>query len=203
MSFIHTEMGPFVNELRQERVTIKKASEEEELGCLMVEFKIDNWEEMTSRIEESDLYIDATQPRLFGIENDPHVSVLVGLDDGQFPVGKLTAWLETQYAFSIQLTGVSLFSNKDYDVVKFDVHAKELYAMHDYVRDNFPNRERFPVYVPHMTIAFVKAGAGQKYVQRLREPVTLEAKSFVYSDPNRKKTKTKPLDSSSQSWMTK
>lgn len=196
-------MADFLNELRQEQHTVKAASDDVDTGALLVEFKIDNWEDIISRIDEGDLYIDPEQPKLFGIEQDPHVSVLVGFDDGAFPLGTLTSWLETQHGFKVELTGISIFSNKDYDVVKFDVRAKELHAMHDYVAGHYPNKELFPDFVPHMTIAYVKAGAGKKYVTGLREPITLEAKSFVYSDANRKKTRVKPLPSSEASWMTK
>ena len=200
---LHTTINGFINELRQEQHTVKIASDDIDTGALLAEFKIDNWDEITARIEESDLYIDAEQPRLFGVEEDPHVSILVGLDDGQFPLGKLTAWLATQYGFKMDLTGISTFKNKDYEVVKFDVRAPELVVMHDYVAANFPNNEHFPEYIPHMTIAYVKPGCGDKYVQKLREVITLEAKSFVYSDSNRKKTRVKPVDTSSKSWMVK
>lgn len=185
-----------VNELRREQETVKKSSEETLMGCVMAEFDIENWEEVIGTVEPADLYVDLEDPIRFGVEEYAHVTVCDGLHDGEFPVGKLMDYLGTNNKFTVSLTGISLFSNKDYDVVKFDVVGEDLCRMHDYIKAAFPNTQRFPDYKPHLTLAYVKSGHGQRYVRTFNKDLKLELTKFCYSDPNRKKYKVKPYDPS-------
>lgn len=183
-----------VNELRQAEGTIKRAGDAVEMGAAMAEFAIDNWEEILGQVEPGDLYIDLEEPKRFGAEEYPHVSLLVGLHDGEFAPGVLTDYLAQQPQFDVELTGVSIFENRDYDVVKFDVRSDDLTRMNAYLKEHFPYTTNFPDYVPHMTIAYVKPGCGAKYVRDIPDPVVIAAKKFVYSDSNRKLYKVSPYD---------
>jgi hypothetical protein len=183
-----------LNELRQEQGTLKKASDEPLMGCVMGEFNIENWEEVTNTVEPADLYVDLADPVRFGVEEYAHITICDGLVDGEFPVGKLLDYLGTNAKFTAALTGISLFSNKDYDVVKFDVVSEDLVRIHEHIMAAFPTRQRFPDFHPHLTLAYVKAGHGQRYVRTFNKELTLELTKFCYSDPNRKKYKVKPYD---------
>jgi hypothetical protein len=48
-----------------------------------------------------------------------------------------------------------------------------------------PNHDEHPEYHPHLTLAYVKKGCGEKYIKKLKEPLELYGYSFTYSSPNK------------------
>jgi 2'-5' RNA ligase len=132
-------------------------------GCVMADApaplldKINAWSRY--RIEDFSLYRSDTDPSINGREWASHVTVLYGLHTAN-PLDVADLIEAKQIApFDVALGSVSLFSKPDYDVVKIDVTSPELMVFHDALLE-LPNSNEYPVYVPHLTIAYVKAGVG-------------------------------------------
>jgi len=110
-------------------------------------------------IPDSDLSesSDGTQGR----EDEIHVTVLYGLGDGdEQVVGEV---VEPLSPFDVRLGLVTLFKDKkDHDVVKIDVESPDLQKLHYTLVDTAGVKTGYPTYVPHVTVAYVKKGAGDK-----------------------------------------
>lgn len=96
-----------------------------------------------------------------GREDEIHATVLFGIKDS-LP-GGVTKVVGATEPFEARLGLVTLFQDKkDYDVVKLDVEAPELHKLHYALIEAVPCEESFPTYVPHVTVAYVRKGAGDK-----------------------------------------
>ena len=88
----------------------------------------------------------------------------------------------------------SLFENKKYDVLKFDVKysnkGDNLLHRCNKLLKNHPFTTDFPDYHPHMTIGYIKPGKGYKYVRKIGQiDYKLTPQYAVYSQPDGTKTK--------------
>lgn len=169
----------------------EKAGDSYEYGCAMLYFTFPKIKDIHAQIDEKDLYVE-DEDRTFGLEDEPHCTLLyglhkeVGVNDIKSVIGKFNFG-------ELKLHNASLFENQ-YDVLKFDV---------GYVNDdeNFlhkcnkalcelPHTNSFPDYHPHMTIAYIKKGLGQKYVDMFNElQYTVKPEYIVYSQANGEKIK--------------
>lgn len=106
-----------------------------------------------------------------GREPDPHITVKYGLHTQD--VKDVGAVLQGQGPVTITLGKTSMFPANEsqaqrgkgqYDVLKVDVLSKELEALNKLICQMLPHTDTFPVYVPHVTVAYLKPGMGAKYV---------------------------------------
>jgi 2'-5' RNA ligase len=140
-----------------------KESSGYQYGCVMVEVPVSNWDEITSSINPEDVYTGDDDTH--GIQENPHVTILYGLHDGVTEEQVKSVFEGFNDTINIEVNGVGIFENKDYDVVKFNVNPDgALQELHDRLSE-FPNSNDFPDYKPHITIAYVKKGTGKKYVK--------------------------------------
>jgi len=143
-------------------------------GCVMLYLDVDekSWNSVTSIIDKEDITGD-------GLETDPHSTMLFGIhaDVPDTDVEKIISELKP---ISIKLTNISLFENKDYDVVKFDVESDGMVESNKLFSE-LPHTNDHPDYHPHTTIAYVKSGNGHKYVRKLKNPIVLKSNRVVYS----------------------
>jgi 2'-5' RNA ligase len=107
------------------------------------------------RIPDADLAED-------GRETEPHITVKYGLHG--FDPKFVQEALAGEKAARVKLGKVSLFENDKFDVVKVDVESSDLHRLNQKVSESQPQTETHPGYKPHVTIAYVKKGRGQKYV---------------------------------------
>jgi hypothetical protein len=119
-----------------------------------------------SLIPESELYTDPEDPS-FGREDKPHVTVKYGLhtNDGK-EVSKILAG---EKPFEAKLGKITIFPGGEdtpYDVVKADVESPELHKLNKLIADSTEVTDTHPEYKPHVTLAYVKKGEGEKYVGR-------------------------------------
>lgn len=166
---------------------MKKINEEKkvyEYGCAMVYFTIPElYEYAKLTIDENDLYQGESEEdsSRYGIEDQPHTTLLYGLHS-DIEHESLLEYLRMIKPFYIAFTEVSLFENEKFDVLKFDVEAKELNMLNKIISDNFEYTTDFPDYHPHCTIAYLKPGTGKKYINEFFSYLkTFQAAYFVYS----------------------
>lgn len=133
-----------------------------EYGCLMANFNTTGWSDyIKGLIDEADVYDEEG----YGLELEPHITVLYGLHDEEFnfeDLKKILPPIEKLFAFK---KNISIFTNDnmEYDVVKFEIESSILVELNEKIRNQFPYTSTFD-YNPHMTIAYVKKGTGKKYV---------------------------------------
>ncbi len=136
-------------------------------GCVMVKVPIKNWENTTKMIDKSDIYIDKSDPS-YGIETDPHVTLLFGLKDG-VSLDNVKEKLKKYPPVEIIIDGVDIFENDQFDVVKFNVKkTKQLESMFQSLSE-LPNENEFQEYKPHITICYVNKGSGKKYIKKVNK----------------------------------
>jgi len=99
-----------------------------------------------------------------GREWDTHITVKYGLQTNN-PLEALRIIDAAQIGpFEIALGPVGVFEQATHDVVKIDVISDGLAALHEALKAGLPNTEAFPVYRPHVTLAYVKRGFGAGHV---------------------------------------
>jgi len=165
----------FKNWLSEEKTQSKKT----EYGCIMLYTQIANWERHLKLIHKEDIYDDEFND--YGLEHTPHCTVLFGINLTETEPSEVRKVMETFKPIKVMISQFSIFTNENYDVVKYDVPVTpELRLYHELVKKTFPNTQDFPDYHPHMTIAYVLPGTGKKYAQDV-EPFPVTFNEAVYS----------------------
>lgn len=106
-----------------------------------------------------------------GRESEIHLTVKYGLhtDDWQDVEDAVRGFGPV----SVTLGDTSIFAahenesqrgGADFDVVKIDVEGDRLRQLNRLLADRLPHTDSFPEYRPHVTLAYVMPGEGQKYV---------------------------------------
>lgn len=185
------EVTEISESLIKEILSEAERKEKVEFGVLMLDFEITNWEEITSMIEKDDIYDEPT----FGIEKDPHVTILYGFHS-EVDANQVRAIVESIVDISkpieIELKEVSHFETPDFDVVKFDVVPTGTLKKLNKALKELPYTNRFKDYHPHMTISYVKKGTGKKYGKKFKKNIKLQSDKLIFSTKDNKKTVLKP-----------
>lgn len=133
-------------------------------------------------IPDADLYTESTDTSL-GREDEPHVTVLYGFYETNARKVKLV--LEHEKPFDVTLGKVSIFQNDLFDVIKIDVFCPRLHKLNELLKDHFEHKNVFPVYCPHVTIAYVKKGRGKKLEgDQHFDGEEFNAKQILFSNKN-------------------
>lgn len=115
-----------------------------------------------------------------GRETEAHATVSYGLHDENPEV--LKPLLAEQGPIKATIGKISIFPASESggsDVVKLDVTSPDLEALNKKVAA-LPHTDTHPQYSPHITLAYVKAGEGQKYVGK--EVPGLTGKEITFND---------------------
>ena len=113
-------------------------------------------------IPDSDIFNDPEDPSM-GRELESHITILYGLHTKDYKdIVKLIG--SEVKEISVVLGETSLFEAKDtnYEVLKISVVSKTLNGLHN-IFSTLPNEDKHPEYQPHLTIAYLKKGAGKRY----------------------------------------
>jgi hypothetical protein len=156
----------------------EKVPERIEYGCLMLFLDVPIWSKITSIIDKNDIY----DKEGYGIENEPHTTILYGFHDevtaeDVFELYKAKMPLKP---IEIGIKGISVFKNPEFDVVKFDVDSEILKKANGIMKE-LPNTSKFPDYHAHITIAYVNKGEGDKYVKPFEKERMLKGNELVYT----------------------
>ena len=131
------------------------------------------------QIDTEDLYV-ADNNGGYGLEDEAHCTILYGLHETVSLKDVLR--IMRKYKFTaLKADGPTLFENPLFDVLKYDVNYPTrggafLHKAHEELASTLPNTQTYPDYHPHMTIAYLKPGLGNKYVELFREN---NASSFI------------------------
>jgi len=160
------------------RMLLEKKGDTHEYGCamLMVNASKKEWNDLQSMIEDEDVYTQEGD-KSYGREDEPHITLLYGLhnDVEDSEIKDIVSDMEKTV---VNLSKISIFEAKDYDVVKFDVigDSKKSLSKINKELSKLPHTTNFPDYHPHCTISYVKKGAGKKYIKTLEEDKQLNCK---------------------------
>lgn len=137
--------------------------------------------EVVSKIKYVQRSIDPAD--VVEIETEPHVTVRYGLHTQE--VGEVRRVVEQFGLIRLEIGRLSLFQNPDADVLKFEISSKSLDELNDRLR-LLEHTQTFKDYEPHLTVAYLKPGTGQKYLNWTGvEGTELTFQSFVFSDRDR------------------
>lgn len=163
----------------------EKKGDAYEYGCSMIYFNFPQAAELQSMIDPEDLYTEEGD-RSFGFEDEPHATLLFGLHSDEIPDEDVMKISTSIPVGSLTLKDASLFKNKNkpYEVLKFDIDNSALYDINRKLAE-LPHTTEFPDYHPHCTVAYLKKGTGDKYVEMLKDKTfdVLPAE-IVYSKPD-------------------
>ena len=96
-----------------------------------------------------------------GYEREPHITVKYGLssDDPR----RVACVLAGEGPAEVALGCTKTFEAADHDVVVLEVFSEDLARLHKKLYEGVGNVETFPVYKPHVTLAYVQKGLGQHF----------------------------------------
>ena len=149
-----------------------------EFGCLMLYLDVPIWSKITSVIKPEDIY----DKEGYGIEKEPHLTILYGFHDEVNSDDVFSLFKENMplKPINVNIKGISVFENEEFDVVKFDVNSEVLTKLNAIMKQ-LPNTSTFPDYHPHITIAYVKKGEGRKYIRPFEKERKLVGNELVYN----------------------
>lgn len=96
-----------------------------------------------------------------GLQTDTHVTVLYGLHSNS--IEDVKPVLKKFKPFELELTTISKFEAPNFDVLKIGVKSSKLHEMNKELK-KLPYTSKFPIYVPHCTIAYVKKDSCNKLI---------------------------------------
>jgi 2'-5' RNA ligase len=156
-----------------------------EYGCLMVYINFPQWPEILNSIDKRLLYEPNSER--YGIETDPHITILYGIHsdvEDQKVIDLFSNVKKTD--FDILVNGIDCFLNKDYDVLKMDVKSNKLNELNE-LSKTLPHTSTYPDYKPHLTIAYLLKGNGNKYINPTFKMNIDNIDKIVYSKTNGEK----------------
>ena len=153
-------------------------------GCVMLYFTFYDLPIIHSQITPSHVYILQNDKSMFGLERTPHTTLLYGLHSNVNVEDVDKKLSDLKYSECL-VDNISLFENK-YDVLKYDVSGSSLHEANA-ILTQFPHTTDYPIYHPHLTIAYLKSGFGSRYVTRFKKTkYKLKPTHLVYTKPNGK-----------------
>ena len=169
------------------RIMAEKANDTYDYGCAMLYFDFPEINKVHDTINTKHLY-EEEQDRTYGIEDEPHTTLLYGLHSEVSP--KAIKNVLDSFTFGECTIGnASLFENEKYDVLKFDVSGPNLHEVNKLLT-KYPHTTSYPDYHPHLTIAYLQPGMGKQYVDMLRgQEYQLVPTHAIYSKPDGDKIK--------------
>ena len=158
-------------------------------GCAMVYFKFPDMFKIHNSIDSKDIYTE-NNDKSYGLENEPHVTILYGLHSDEINDQDVIRFCKEKEIGEITLHNPSLFQNEKYDVLKFDAKNDNLVKLNKILCKKFPYTNDYPDYHPHSTIAYLKSGKGEKYVNLIKKSggeFKVYPEKIVYSKPSGEK----------------
>lgn len=143
------------------------------VGCLIAELP----EPVRSYITAFGHSIPEDELAEEGVETNPHVTIRHGLTDSPENVFGQTDKLGLLHGVPGDL---QIFHNKDADVLYLSM-GPEFSPFNEAVSDCQGQPSKWPAYVPHATVAYLKPGEGEKYIgRRIPGVVPVDIRQLAY-----------------------
>ena len=143
---------------------ISEGKRRNEYGCVMLFFNYPQMFKIQDAINPDHLY-EEDDDDSYGLDDEPHVTLLFGLHP-EVTNEQVKDAIEGITFSRCELHNPSCFENEKYDVFKFDVKGSSLHKANEKLK-KLPFTSDYPDYHPHMTIAYLKPGMGERYVRML------------------------------------
>ncbi len=115
-------------------------------------------------IDDQLLFEDENSREVFGRESFIHLSLLPNIEAGNKRELHETISMARRCACSLGMTRC-FTQNAKFDVVYVEVLGHGIRLMHDYLSRSVIHERLFPVYIPHITVAYVNKGCGEKFAR--------------------------------------
>lgn len=150
-------------------------------GCVMAVLP----EELSREIYKFGLLLDDSE--IYGLddpekgrEEESHITVKYGLQTNE--ISELRGVI---FGFGVVRVTLGVVSRFENDVLKIEVESDDLAELNKLISDNFECKDSFPVYTPHLTIAYIQNGAGKDLDGRDDfKGKVIDFYGVVYSMPN-------------------
>jgi 2'-5' RNA ligase len=129
----------------------------------------------------------------YGVEDDPHITVLWGIQTKD--AKKVQKALQEQKGGTVKLGKIGMFETDEYDVLKVDIISQSLRRINGHLKSELKHASTHPDYNPHITLAYLKCGNGEKYIKDKRfEGLTFEFNEIIFEDSDDKSTTIQLID---------
>jgi 2'-5' RNA ligase len=146
-------------------------------------------------IAEEDVFAPEGAEAKYGLEKELHVTALYGIHtDDPKQVEQVVAGFGP---VKFKTGDIEMFPDKEdkefpgqkYDVLYICIDGEDCHKLNAKLKE-LEYTQTQPSYIPHMTLAYVKAGKGQKYTRRveLKDQVAVECDAIEFSDTKDKYT---------------
>lgn len=136
-------------------------------ACIMLDYKYDKMSELRELTDKNDIHPKNDE----AIKGDNcHVSLLNGIKPGT-KFEEFKECLKPLNSYRIILTNISIFECEEYDVLKIDVKCPELEKTNNRLKKVVEYEDKFPNYHPHITIAYLNKGSGEKYTKKMMDKI--------------------------------
>lgn len=96
------------------------------------------------------------------LEDEPHITIRYGLyEQATLPISVRTM-IQEFGKVTVTIGGLSVFKTPEADVLKYDIESNQLRELNARIR-LLPGHDSYE-YSPHMTIAYLKRGTGERYI---------------------------------------
>lgn len=114
-----------------------------------------------ANVRDEEIYVTQKDPT-FGREDEIHITILYGLHTEE--PDEVIKLLEKQGPVKVKLGQIGVFTNPyKFDVVMIEAISDELRRFNELLTKNVKYSNKYGVYNPHVTIAYVKKGKGWKF----------------------------------------
>jgi len=163
-------------------------ADNKKLAFLMVDFETPDFiKDLHNKIPEDELFTDPDDEVFnYGLEKETHTTLAACLDN-DVNLDDIKKILLPLKDYGVVLTDVSMFGNKDYDVLKCNAASMNLYVTNKKILDKFPSHSEFKEYHPHVTIGYLKKGCADKYTKDVLDKLVILKPvrfNFSYFDEN-------------------
>ena len=127
--------------------------------------------DFTKLVKDEDIFVDKD---IKGRETNPHITVLYGIHEKEPSKLDLTS---LDLPESVEWIGLGKFETDEYEVLIVKIKKTTVIQdLFDYINEVYPDNDNsFPTYEPHTTIAYVKKGMADSYIESYGEWFTEEA----------------------------
>lgn len=119
---------------------------------------------------------DIKSEDLISLEYVPHITIKYGLHTND--PHPLLSVVKAENPIEVKFGRTEIISKDDTDVLVVKVFSPDLRRINARIKRMLPHTETYPKYRPHLTIGYLRAGRGNKYVDR----ADLEGRTHIFNE---------------------